>query len=147
LRKFVLDSSVALSWCFPDERDLYAVHVKEAMRHCEAHVPAIWWLECANALLMAQRRGRFTSEDWDLYLRIMLSISILQDTEPQNRRLAGVVALARAHNLSAYDASYLELAVHLNLPIATLDDRLRAAAAQAGVELFNAEPETRNPQL
>jgi predicted nucleic acid-binding protein len=46
--------------------------------------------------------------------------------------------LARTHHLSAYDAAYLELAIREGLPLATLDDDLRRAAARAGVVLVGA---------
>jgi predicted nucleic acid-binding protein len=45
------------------------------------------------------------------------------------------LATARAFHLSAYDAVYLDLARRNRLPLATLDERLRLAAGQAGVEL------------
>ncbi len=39
-----------------------------------------------------------------------------------------IFALARKHNLSSYDASYLDLAMRKGLPIATLDKNVLAAA-------------------
>jgi predicted nucleic acid-binding protein len=50
---------------------------------------------------------------------------------------ADVLALARQHALSAYDAAYLELALRLSLPLATLDRRLQAAATAAGVAIYS----------
>lgn len=52
------------------------------------------------------------------------------------RAWSETMQLARAHHLSAYDASYLELAIRLGLPLACLDGKLRAAARATGVAEF-----------
>ncbi len=44
-----------------------------------------------------------------------------------------VLNVARAQNLSVYDAVYLELALRRGLALATLDDKLKVAAAAVGV--------------
>jgi predicted nucleic acid-binding protein len=40
--------------------------------------------------------------------------------------------------MSAYDATYLELVLRKSSSLATLDDHLRSAAQEAGVEIFGA---------
>jgi predicted nucleic acid-binding protein len=52
-----------------------------------------------------------------------------------------IMELGRVYHLTAYDAAYLELAMRAGLPLATQDERLRAAATQAGVPLI---PEQRS---
>ena len=48
--------------------------------------------------------------------------------------MSAALDLARSHRLSACDASYLQLALALRLPLATLDKRLAQAAEELGIE-------------
>ena len=102
----------------------------------QAHVPGLWPLEVANALLVGERRGRTTAADAAHFLAILSAFPITVDDETVARAWADTMHLARAHNLSAYDAAYLELAMRRGLPLATLDDKLKAAAVAVGVPLF-----------
>lgn len=136
MNEFVLDCSVALSWCFPDESDPYAASVSEAMRKAKAHVPSVWWLEVANGILVAERRGRLVRSDIAEFSLILSSIRIEQDTDLIGARMDELIALARRYSLSSYDASYLDLAIKRGLPLATLDGRLREAVAKAGVGIY-----------
>jgi predicted nucleic acid-binding protein len=90
----------------------------------------------ANVLLVGERRGRSSQADTVTWLGFLNSLPILVDGETNTRAWGDTINLARAHNLSAYDAAYLELALRLALPIATLDARLEAAAAAAGVARY-----------
>jgi predicted nucleic acid-binding protein len=132
----VLDASVALAWYFQDEANPYADAVAGRFPAIEAIVPSIWPLEVANAVLMGERRGRGTATTAARWAASLTALPIAVDTQPIDRVLTDVMALARGHNLTAYDASYLELAIRSGLPLATLDDRLRAAAAAAGVPVY-----------
>jgi predicted nucleic acid-binding protein len=100
-------------------------------------VPAIWWTELMNALIMAGRRGRVSSTDEARFEGILADVDI--QTEPVNPyRVVGEVSrLSRRHGLTAYDATYLELALRVNRFLATLDKRLRAEANNAGAELLS----------
>jgi predicted nucleic acid-binding protein len=131
---FVLDGSVTMVWGFEDEADDYAEAILDRMPDLQAYVPALWHLEVVNALIVGERRGRTTTADVAHFLAILGAFPITVDDETTTRAWADTMHLARAHNLSAYDAAYLELAIRRGLSIATLDDRLRAAAA--GVPLF-----------
>lgn len=133
---FVLDASVALAWFFQDEADPYADAVAAEFPKAQAVVSAIWHLEIANALVMGERRGRSTLAQATAWTTDMASLPITIDDQTQAQAWGDTSNLARAHNLSAYDASYLELALRRNLPISTLDDRLRTAATAVGVEIF-----------
>jgi predicted nucleic acid-binding protein len=138
LREFVLDCSVTLSWCFPDEKDSYSMAVREATRTSTVHVPSLWSLELANVLLVAERKGRLTQADSAQFLLILKSLPIHEDTAPAAARMPDVLALGRRYGLSAYDAAYLELAIRISVPIATLDERLKAAARESGVGVYEA---------
>jgi predicted nucleic acid-binding protein len=133
LDAFVLDGSLAVAWCFPDEQAPYAQAVLDALASTTAFVPSLWHLEVANALLMGERRKRSTEADTARWLAFLTPLPITVDDETPTRAWGDVLRLARAHTLSAYDAAYLELALRRGLPLATLDGKLKAAAAAAGV--------------
>ena len=106
------------------------------MPDLQAHVPSLWPLEVANALLVGERRNRITPADTARFLAILDAFPITVDDETVAHAWADTLHLARAHNLSSYDASYLELAIRLGLPLAAQDGKLKAAAEAVGVPLF-----------
>jgi predicted nucleic acid-binding protein len=134
---FVIDASLTLAWCFEDEADARADRALDLLRHDRAHVPAIWVLEVMNVLLLGERRGRLTGAQSGRFIELLTLLPI--DVEPLDttRCWGAVLSLARLHNLSAYDAAYLELAARLGLPLAAADNRLRTAALAAGVAVLD----------
>lgn len=139
--RFVLDASVALSWLLRDvaARDAaYVFSVLEALRIGEstAAVPITWGLEVANVLARGEARGQLNEAQSDAFLEMLRATPIEFDADTSRQALTGALQLARRHRLSAYDASYLELALRAALPLATLDVDLRRAAARTGVKLF-----------
>ena len=98
----------------------------------EAVVPALWWFEVRNILVVNERRGRIEVTDSDAFLSDLARLPVRIDNNPNDRL---VVTLARRHGLTAYDAAYLDLAVRLAVPIATLDRALGTAARTEGLAL------------
>lgn len=135
-KNFVLDGSVTMVWGFEDEADEYAEAILERMPDLQAHVPSLWPLEVANALLVGERRRRITSAETARFLAILDAFPITVDDQTVAHAWADTMHLARAHNLSSYDAAYLELAIRLGLPLAALDGKLKTAAGAMGVPLF-----------
>jgi predicted nucleic acid-binding protein len=133
---FVLDNSIVMAWSFEDEVTEYADTVLERLADTRAIVPALWPLEVANALLMGERRKRFTEAEILKWTGILRSLPIVIDGETNSHAWSDTLTLARGHNLSAYDAAYLELAIRRGLPLATLDGKLKTAAEAAGVALL-----------
>jgi predicted nucleic acid-binding protein len=133
VEEFVLDGSVAVAWYFKDEADPYADAVAACFPGERAVVPSVWPLEVANAVLMGERRKRSTEAQAAKWLAYLHSLPVTVDDETSARAWSDVLSLARAHKLSAYDAAYLELALRRGLPLATLDDKLKAAAQTVGV--------------
>src|SRR5437016_1290847 len=131
--RIALDGSVALAWYFRDEKDPYADAVAARFPGVQAVVPALWHLEIANAIVMGERRKRSTIAQATTWLSFLRSLSITVDIETGHRAWTETLNLARRHNLSAYDAAYLELAIRLSVPLATLDDQLKAAAKVVGI--------------
>jgi len=134
--RFVLDCSVVLSWYFADESDPFADAVAASLTGSTAVVPSLFHLEIANILVVGERRKRSTEAQAAAFLASMAALPIVVDDQTGTRAWAETIDLARAYGLSAYDAAYLELASRESLPIATLDDRLKAAAKSAGVPFF-----------
>jgi predicted nucleic acid-binding protein len=134
--RFVVDNSVVMSWCFEDEGDGYAEAVLESLYTGEAFVPAIWPLEVGNVLLVAKRKKRLSEASVVRFLELMGGLPITIEQEAPERMLKEIVSLAREHGLSTYDASYLDLAMRLGLPIATRDEPLARAAKKCRVPAF-----------
>lgn len=140
--QFVLDCSVAISWCLVDENNDYANGILAMMPDAEAFVPGIWSLEIANVLLVAERRNRMTIEQSLEAIALLQSLLIQVDTATDANALDATLMLGRQEGLAAYDAAYLELALRLGLPLATIDTRLAQAAARCGVDLVVVDDET-----
>jgi len=129
----VIDSSVALSWCFEDEASPRSDALFEEVRDHGAVVPGLWHLEVANVLLQAERRGRIATADVMVRLDLIAELPITTDDETTARAWREILALARSEGLTTYDATYLELAIRRGLPLLTKDEALIAAAARTGV--------------
>ncbi len=133
----VVDASVAISWCMPDESSDYARQVLLNLRGGEAgSVPPVWPVEVVNALLVAKRRARIADDDLNRAAILLGSIGIQSAEVELADTLTDVRRIAEEHSLSAYDASYLHLALSEDAALATLDERLRAAARTAGCRVF-----------
>lgn len=128
---FVVDASVAASWLLPDEQRARAAYAR--LEHDDAVTPALFWLEMRNLFLMNERRGRIDATMTDRALALLAALPITLDSAPDG---PAIMALARRHRLSAYDAAYLELAQRLNVPLATLDAALQAAARAEDVAVL-----------
>ncbi|MFO8238022.1 MAG: type II toxin-antitoxin system VapC family toxin [Prochlorococcaceae cyanobacterium] len=132
----VLDASMALAWIFERESAVEAEQAQRLLDRCGAEswvVPALWHLEVANALVVAERRGVIQPELSGSFLERLDALPI--DTEPElpSSRRDGRLSLARRYGLSIYDATYLELCLRLGARLASHDRRLLAAAQAAGV--------------
>ncbi|MBL8859297.1 MAG: type II toxin-antitoxin system VapC family toxin [Planctomycetes bacterium] len=128
----VLDASVALSWCFEDERTDYADSLLDALSEVGAAAPELWAFEVANGLLVAMRKKRIDEDQLTGALEFLHGLPIELSPTPKDRSQGRILELAFESGLSVYDASYLELAERLDLPLASLDLRLRKAAKQLG---------------
>jgi predicted nucleic acid-binding protein len=135
---FVVDSSVTMAWCFDDEATDYTDKVRDALVEVRAVVPALWRLEVANASLVGERRRRLDAARVRRFLTLLAKLPIVIDEETAERAWGETLHLAWSQNLSVYDAAYLELAIRRGLPLATLDEKLKAAAKAAGAAMYAA---------
>ncbi len=132
----VIDASVALAWCFPDEASDYADAVLVALEGQTAMVPAIWPVEIANALMIGERRKRIRQPEVRRFIELLKGLSILEDGQPLADTVSNILPLAREYDLSAYDAAYLNVAVRHGAPLATLDAALQKASRASGIKIF-----------
>lgn len=132
----VLDSAMALSWFLPGEGSAETELVLQRVTAAGALVPSLWLLEVADVLLMAERRQRLTLAQRVRALTALGSLPIATDTETATHAWAQTIALAEAHGLTVYDATYLELALRAGLPLATLDEALARAGRTTGVAVL-----------
>lgn len=130
---FVVDASVAIAWLFEDEVTPETEAVLDRLSDQEAHAPGLWELEIANVVLSAERRGRISEIASAQIMERLRDLPIR--INPDNPRLHHLLEVARRYGLTSYDAAYLTLALQLNLPLATLDRDLAAAAGLADVAL------------
>lgn len=137
MTRFVLDASVALAWAFEDEVSPYAAAAIRVLDHERAIVPRIWSFEISNALILAVRRKRIDELLAYRMLRTLHRLPIDPDEEFADPVLGRVtLRFGIDYSVTAYDSSYLELAVRRGLPLATQDSHLAHAAAAAGVNIF-----------
>lgn len=127
---FVLDNSVVAGWFLEDQTTPYTDAIAARLEEDRAVVPALWQLEFANVLRTACKRNRIAAAQAQQVIEQICSLPIEIDRDTPGP--AELLALALRYDLSSYDAAYLELALRLQLPIATKDAALRQAATAAG---------------
>ncbi len=132
----VLDSSATLARAFPEERTAAILNLFQWIADHGAVVPELWRIEVANTLNVGIRRGWISKANRQGILADLESLPISIDWETRKHTWSRTLELADLHRLTVYDATYLELALRLSLPLATLDDDLRLAAQQEGVPLL-----------
>ena len=133
----VLDASVALAWSFKDEVSPYATFIVRSAKSSRAVAPVIWPLEVNNALISAVRRERIDELVANRIRDTLDRLPVDIDSEIAVASLGQrILRLGIEHGLSAYDASYLELAMRRGLPLATQDERLLRAAGAAGIDIL-----------
>lgn len=139
MAEFVLDASIAISWCFPGdpaEDTSYSRHILNELAANDAVVPEIWAFEIANAMFVScNRRSRITEQQIREFLALLKSLPIR--VEPQSVWAnVELESLARGQDLSAYDAAYLSLARRTGLSLATSDATLRKSASAMGISIL-----------
>ena len=132
----VIDCSVTLAWLYDDERSAAIEDVMRSVGEGGGVVPAIWRLEVANGLQQGVRQRRIDADFRDGALRDLSEINVATDPDTDTFAWTRTLALADRFRLTLYDACYLELAERRRMPIASLDQELRAAATELGLKLL-----------
>ncbi|MFY9682442.1 MAG: type II toxin-antitoxin system VapC family toxin [Candidatus Sulfotelmatobacter sp.] len=137
MSRFVVDASVVLTWCFPDENSALAERVAQMFKEGDSAIaPSFWPHELLNALLVGEKRKRISGDLIRAFLTDLATLPIVLQESQADAVFDGIQSLSREHGLTAYDAAYLDLAQTNGLPVATLDEDLMRACARTGVELI-----------
>lgn len=135
MTEWVIDACLALQWFLEDEADrAYSLAILKGLSENEALVPILWYYEVGNGLTMAHRRKRITFQQVTEFLN-RLELLPVRVAAQEPATICQLPNLAQVHELTNYDAAYLELAMRLRLPLATNDRSLKRAAAAANVTL------------
>jgi len=130
----VIDASVTLSWCFPDEQSPLSLDVLDRLKAGErAVVPSFWTVEVLNVLLVGERRGRIAPEQTKAFFDVLCVLNPVIDPASLKQVAGPVQIICRDHRLTPYDALYVELAVRTGCALATLDEPQREAAKALGI--------------
>lgn len=132
----VIDASIVLSWYFHDEKSAATDDILALVGDSNAVVPEHWRLEVANSFRSAERRGRISLEYRDAVLNELSTLPIEVDDETATHAWGATLKLADKHGLTPYDAAYLELAQRRRVSLATLDSRLKRAAAEESIDVL-----------
>ncbi|MGA2374131.1 MAG: type II toxin-antitoxin system VapC family toxin [Candidatus Sulfotelmatobacter sp.] len=136
MRRFVVDASVVLTWCFPDENSALAGRVAQMFKEGDSAIaPSFWPHEVLNALLVGEKRKRISSVLIRSFLTDLATLPIVLQELRADVVFDRIQSLSREHALTAYDAAYLDLAQTNGLPVATLDEDLIRACDRTGIEL------------
>ena|ERR1022692_1311659 len=135
-QRIVIDASVTLAWLF--DENAAAARIEAVLSGADLVAPWLWRLEVVNVILVKERRNLLTVARGTQLLELLEDWAVEAVSEPVSRSLTGLAAVARPHQLTAYDAVYLDLAVSLGLPLFTRDNNLRDAATRIGVPLVTA---------
>lgn len=139
-RAFIADASVAVGWVHPAQATAQTAAMLDAIAEgATLEVPALWPLEVANALAVLVRRRKLTEHERQTGLGWLRGLRLRVDHDMASLAFSRLSELATTHQLSVYDATYLELAQRRKLMLGCKDGPLRAAAEQSGVSLWGEE--------
>jgi predicted nucleic acid-binding protein len=137
---FALDASTIGNWCFEDERTPEVEEFFQQLAFTYAVAPALISYELQNALRSAERRKRITSDEVDRVWKGLELLDIRLLPPPALNQTPNLLELSRRYGVTVYDASYLDVAVSMGLPLATRDKAMRIAARALGVPLLLSDP-------
>lgn len=140
---FVLDNSVVCGWILGNQVTPYTQAIARRLMDSRAVAPALLRLEYTNVLRTACKRGTMNAQQAQQTISLLAELPLDIDTEPPDS--AQLLTLALRHDLSSYDAAYLDVALRYQLPIATQDEALARAARSTGVGVATGSPTSRNP--
>lgn len=134
----IADLSVVLAWYFEEDQTPAALDVLQKIEIEGLLVPPLWWSELANGLLMGERRGRRTTDESRGFLKLIRALPITVDHVSPGEIGDHILTVARQFQLTAYDATYVELAVRTKSSLATFDAAIRSCAPLSGIQLLPA---------
>jgi predicted nucleic acid-binding protein len=132
---FIVDASVGFAWVYEGQATPKTDELlNQVAAGATVVVPALWFLEMANVLLVAQRRHRLTAIQRKSALKKLTSMQFTMDEDGMHHAFGITSELAEKHGLTIYDATYLELALRRSLPLASRDEALKTAARRCDIK-------------
>ena len=132
---FVADASIGIAWVIRSQATPATDRLlDDVCAGASLVVPVTWPFEVANTLLVLQRRKRLEPNECAQARRELSQLNPAVDEQGPEAALNSISDLTEKYGLSVYDATYLELALRLRLPIASRDAALNQAAKVAGVK-------------
>jgi len=125
-----------MTWCFGEEASTESTRLLKRLDSEFALVPSLWFLEVTNILALAEKRGKISTWQVDDFIFKISFLNLEIDYEASERAFSHLLPLCRNHGLTSYDAVYLDLALRSGLPLASLDNDLRACAQLHGIEVL-----------
>ncbi|MFN7935770.1 MAG: type II toxin-antitoxin system VapC family toxin [Bryobacteraceae bacterium] len=136
-KAFVADASIAVGWCIPAQSSPDTDRLlDDLLAGSTVAVPPLWPYEVANALLILWRRKKLTLDEYSEATMLLNRLSVAVDENSPRLAATRIADIARIHELTVYDAAYLELAVRKQIPLATRDQSMRRAARRLGIPLL-----------
>lgn len=135
---FVIDCSLTMAWLFEDEKTAFSEGLLDRLKKDRGVVPSLWLFEVLNVLIMGEKRQRISHSQTSHFLNVLNQLPIQIVEVNSVLQSESMLFLARAHHLTSYGASYLDLASRPGLPLASLDEQLIKAAQSLGVETLHA---------
>lgn len=135
MKTFVLDCSITMAWCFEDEANEESDEALILLKEMKAIVPGVWPLEVMNVLWVGERKNRITNTQANTFIHLLNALPIEVDIPLMDVLNKNVLEISRTYSISAYDASYLELALRKNIPLFSADKMLSNAAKKAGISV------------
>jgi predicted nucleic acid-binding protein len=140
-RSFVADASVAIAWIHPSQATAETDAMLDGLASGDSLVvPALWPLDVANVITVLRRRRKLTALDARTAIEVIRELPTAIDHEAGGIAFTQLVDLAEEHELTVYDATYIELAKRKRLPLASNDDAMKRAAIRSGVDLWRSNP-------
>jgi predicted nucleic acid-binding protein len=140
MAEFVLDASIAVSWCFPgdpSEDTPYSRRILSMLATEDAIVPEVWAFEIANSLYVSfEKRKRITEPQIAEFLTRLKALPITVEARDLWANV-DLEAKARKWNLAAYDAAYVDLALRKGIPLATTDGDMERIALGEGLKILS----------
>jgi predicted nucleic acid-binding protein len=132
----IADISIVLAWMFEEEQTAEALKVLRLIERAGLLVPPLWWYELENGILMGERRARKNQSETAEFLKLVKALPIRTDDVPRHRISETILEIGRKHQLTAYDAAYVELSLREEAPLATFDAAIRRCAPKIGIKLI-----------
>lgn len=133
MKDLVIDNSVFMSWAFTDEKNKKSRDLLKRVEKITVYVPSLWVYELTNVLFVAEKKGRIKKVDTISFLNFIKFLPINIENSSYDIVTKDALAISREHNITIYDASYIELAIRKNLPIASFDKELVNISKKIGI--------------